>query len=67
MATSRPRHSRAWWAGRLTARWGVPLVLVVLAAVCYVAGYRKGTVFLVVLGILLEVFFWRRVMRDGSR
>jgi hypothetical protein len=45
----------------------VPLLLATLAAICYVVGYRKGTVFLVILGILLEVFFWRRVMRDASR
>ncbi len=67
MSTKPTRRSGAWLAGRFTARWGVPLALVVLAAVCYVVGYRKGTVFLVILGIVLEVFFWRRVMRDASR
>ncbi|MFN3629715.1 MAG: hypothetical protein ACK4XK_06600 [Casimicrobiaceae bacterium] len=66
MSAKPPRRSVAWLAGRLTARWGLPLALVVLAAVCYVVGYRKGTVFLIVLGIVLEVFFWRRILRDTA-
>jgi|GEM_PF-1849592 len=60
------RPSLAWRAGRLTARIAVPAVLVVLAALCYVVGYRKGTVFLIVLGVLLELLFWRRVLASPA-
>lgn len=44
-------------------RHGVSLALIALAFICYSVGYRKGSVFALVLGVVFELGFWLRFWR----
>lgn len=42
------------------------LALLVVAAVCYAVGYRKGSVLAIALGVIVEIAFWVNLSR-GAR
>ncbi len=44
-------------------RHGISIALVLIAAFCYVIGYRKGSTLAIILGVALEIFFWARLLR----
>jgi hypothetical protein len=44
-------------------RHGVMIALLVIAAFCYVIGYRKGSTLAIILGVTFEIFFWARLLR----
>ncbi len=45
-------------------RYGVMMALVVIALICYAVGYKKGSTFAIILGVLFEGGFWFKLMRD---
>jgi len=54
-------------AGPALRHVAVLVLLVVAAAACYTAGFRKGVVLLAVLGGVLEFVFWVRLLRGAPR
>jgi hypothetical protein len=47
-------------------RHGVLIALVALAAVFYMIGYRKGSVFALAIGMVLEISFWVKFARRNQ-
>lgn len=43
------------------------LALVVIAAVCYAVGYRKGSLLAIVLGVIVEIAFWVNLTRGAGK
>jgi uncharacterized membrane protein YadS len=46
-------------------RHGISIALVLIAAFCYAIGYRKGSILAIILGVVIEIFFWSRLLRRG--
>jgi hypothetical protein len=44
-------------------RHGIPLVLLLVAIICYAVGFRKGSMLAVVLGMMFELGFWFKMLR----